>query len=155
MTLHDCYTNVYTLRHEGKLKDLMPLPPHRTLPPQKLAGNDLTLPSQKSIGTLLPQRPVSSVFLINRKVSIKEIRREGQAFLLFSKEVKQEDSKLDTRITNLLEQFADVFPTELPVGLPPIRGIEHQINLIPGAALPNKPAYRTSLEETKELQRQI
>ena len=86
-------------------------------------------------------------------MSNKEVRREGQAFLLFSKEVKQERSKLDARITNLLEQFADVFPAELPVGLPPIRGIEHQIDLIPGATLPNKPAYRANLEETKELQR--
>ena len=88
-------------------------------------------------------------------MSIKEVRREGQAFLLFSKEVKQERSKLDARITNLLEQFADVFPAELPVGLPPITGIEHQIDLIPGATLPNKPAYRANPEETKELQRQI
>ena len=39
--------------------------------------------------------------------------------------------------------------------MPPIRGIEHQIDLIPGAPLPNKAAYRCNPEETKELQRQI
>ncbi|XP_074299028.1 uncharacterized protein LOC141630038 [Silene latifolia] len=44
---------------------------------------------------------------------------------------------------------------ELPDGLPPLRGIEHQIDLIPGAALPNKPAYRCNPEEAKELQRQV
>ena len=93
--------------------------------------------------------------MMSRKVRIKEIRREGKAFLLFSKEVKQEDNILDARITSLLEQFADVFPAELPIGLPPIRGIEYQIDLIPGDALPNKPAYKASPEETKELQRQI
>ena len=36
-----------------------------------------------------------------------------------------------------------------------MRGIEHQIDLIPRAAFPNKPVYRTNPEETKELQRQI
>ncbi|XP_057526414.1 uncharacterized protein LOC130805648 [Amaranthus tricolor] len=154
-TLHNGYTNVYTLRHERKLKDLMPLPPHRTLPPRQSVGSNPTLPSQKPVGTLITQRPVRSVSLINRKVSIKEIRREGLAFLLFSKEVKQEGSQSDPRIISLLKPFADVFPAELPKGLPPIRGIEHQIDLIPGAALPNRPAYRTSPEETKELQRQI
>jgi hypothetical protein len=40
-------------------------------------------------------------------------------------------------------------------GLPPIRGIEHQIDFIPGAVIPNRPAYRSNLEETKELQRQV
>ncbi|XP_061349324.1 uncharacterized protein LOC133294607 [Gastrolobium bilobum] len=51
--------------------------------------------------------------------------------------------------------FEDVFPEEIPDGLPPIRGIEHQIDFIPGATIPNRPAYRTNLEETKKLQRQV
>jgi hypothetical protein len=36
--------------------------------------------------------------------------------------------------------------------LPALRGIEHQINLIPGASLLNCAPYRTNLEETKEIQ---
>ena len=35
------------------------------------------------------------------------------------------------------------------------RGIEHQIDLVPGAPLPNRPPYRTNPEETKEIQRQV
>jgi hypothetical protein len=58
-------------------------------------------------------------------------------------------------ITNLLQKFKDVFPTEIPPGLPPFRGIEHQIDLIPGAMLPNRVTYRTNLEETKKIQRQV
>jgi RIO-like serine/threonine protein kinase len=34
-------------------------------------------------------------------------------------------------------------------------GIEHQIDLISGATLPNRAAYRTNPEETKEIQRQV
>ena len=52
-------------------------------------------------------------------------------------------------------EFCDVFPTDLPPGLPPICGIEHQIDLIPGVSLPNKVAYSCNSEETKELQKQI
>ncbi|KAJ4713017.1 Transposon Ty3-I Gag-Pol polyprotein [Melia azedarach] len=51
--------------------------------------------------------------------------------------------------------YGDVFPKEIHNGLPPIRGIKHQIDFIPGASIPNKPAYRSNPEETKELQRQV
>uniref|UniRef100_A0A2N9G1C9 CCHC-type domain-containing protein n=1 Tax=Fagus sylvatica TaxID=28930 RepID=A0A2N9G1C9_FAGSY len=51
------------------------------------------------------------------------------------------------------EEFEDVFPEEMPNELPPIRGIEHQIDFVPGAAIPNRPAYRSNPEETKELQK--
>ncbi|XP_031392631.1 uncharacterized protein LOC116204601 [Punica granatum] len=44
---------------------------------------------------------------------------------------------------------------ELPNGLPPIKGIEHQIDFVSGAAIPNRPAYKSNPDETKELQRQV
>uniref|UniRef100_A0A2N9IA55 RNA-directed DNA polymerase n=1 Tax=Fagus sylvatica TaxID=28930 RepID=A0A2N9IA55_FAGSY len=53
------------------------------------------------------------------------------------------------------QEYEDVFPEETPHGLPPIRGIEHQIDFVPGATIPNRPAYRSNPEETKELQRQV
>ena len=56
---------------------------------------------------------------------------------------------------SLLKEFGDVFPNEIPSGLPPIRGIEHQIDFVLGAAIPNRPAYRSNPEETKELQKQV
>jgi hypothetical protein len=58
-------------------------------------------------------------------------------------------------ITNLLQEFKDIFPAEIPPGLPPLRGIEHQIDLISGASLTNRAAYRINPEETKEIQRQV
>jgi hypothetical protein len=59
---------------------------------------------------------------------------------------------LSRTITNLLQEFKDVFPAEIPPGLPPLRGIEHQIDLIPGESLPNRAAYRTNPKETNEIQ---
>jgi hypothetical protein len=62
---------------------------------------------------------------------------------------------LPPAIANLLQEYMDVFPSEIPPGLPPVRGIEHTIDLIPGASLPNRAAYRTNPEETKEIQCQV
>jgi hypothetical protein len=62
---------------------------------------------------------------------------------------------LSHAITNLLQEFKDIFPAEIPPGLPPLRGIEHQFDLILGASLPNRAAYRTNAEETKEIQWQV
>ncbi|XP_027166435.1 uncharacterized protein LOC113766439 [Coffea eugenioides] len=53
------------------------------------------------------------------------------------------------------QEYADIFPDDVPSGLPPLRGIEHQIDFVPGASLPNRPAYKSNPEETKELQRQV
>ena len=58
-------------------------------------------------------------------------------------------------VKQLIEEFNDVFPEELPKGLPPQRGIEHAIDLQPGVVLPNRPAYRMNPEEAKELKWQV
>ena len=52
-------------------------------------------------------------------------------------------SSVPPAVTNLLQEYEDIFLAEIPPGLPPMRGIEHQIDLIPGATLPNCAAYRT------------
>ena len=69
--------------------------------------------------------------------------------------INQDISHFPKCIQTLLQEFKDIMPEELPIGLPPIRDIEHQIDLVPGASLPNRAAYRDSLEETNELQRQV
>ena len=79
--------------------------------------------------------------------------------LLVYKEVFFNSDDLDSCVPSVvkvfLQEFKDVFPDDIPSGLPPIRGIEHQIDFVPGASIPNRPAYRSNPEETKELQRQV
>ncbi|RDY01713.1 hypothetical protein CR513_14938, partial [Mucuna pruriens] len=58
-------------------------------------------------------------------------------------------------ICKLLEKLQDVFPKDIPHGLLPFRSIEHHIDLTLEVSLPNRPAYRTSLEEAKEIQKQV
>ena len=64
-------------------------------------------------------------------------------------------TNLPPSLLSLLKDFEDVFPQDVPPGLPPLRGIEQRIDLIPGAPLPNHALYRTNRDETKEIERQI
>ena len=74
--------------------------------------------------------------------------------LLVYKEAYFNSHSLDSCVPNvvkvLLQEFKDVFPEEISSGLPPIREIEHQIDFVPGASIPNRPAYRSNPEESKE-----
>jgi hypothetical protein len=65
------------------------------------------------------------------------------------------NQSLHSLTISLLQKFKDVFPEEMPSGLPPIRGIECQTDFVPGAVISNRPAYRSNPEETKELQWQF
>jgi hypothetical protein len=65
--------------------------------------------------------------------------------------VSNDMTPLSIGVSNMLQEFSDVFSEEVPAGLPPLQGIEHQIDMIPGASLPNRAPYRTNPEETKEI----
>ena len=58
-------------------------------------------------------------------------------------------------LAQLRTEFSDVFPTELPKGLPPDRGITHGIDLVTGAKPLSKPAYRLSVNKAREVERQL
>jgi hypothetical protein len=65
------------------------------------------------------------------------------------------DSTIPSVAVSLMQEFDDVFPEDIPSGLPPLRENEHQIDIVNEASIPNRPAYRSNPEETKELQRQV
>ncbi|XP_056158507.1 uncharacterized protein LOC130134829 [Syzygium oleosum] len=137
--VRDGHKNTYSFRKEQKCITLLPLNPsliHRNQPGEGNTGKE-------------------SLFLNETRVE-RAISKQKNVFALLMVEKKSEiERPIHPKKHRLLKDFADVFPEDLPPGLPPIRGIEHQIDLIPGAPLPNKPACRCNPKETKELQRQV
>jgi len=102
--------------------------------------------------------PRQTECLFVSKSDLREVRNTiAPFFVLLHTEVlfstNDLPSSLPSVVLDLLQDFEDVFLDAVPAGLPPIHGIEHQIDLVPGASLPNRPAYRTNPEETKEIQR--
>ncbi|XP_076909541.1 uncharacterized protein LOC143566842 [Bidens hawaiensis] len=63
--------------------------------------------------------------------------------------------QVPSEVQTLLSEFSDVFLEEIPAGLPLTRDIQHCIDFLPGASVPNKQAYRMNPKEFTELQRQV
>ncbi|XP_019059496.1 PREDICTED: uncharacterized protein LOC109117167 [Tarenaya hassleriana] len=101
--------------------------------------------------------PKKGNFYLKASQVVRVVRQEHPVLLLVFKDQLslRTETPLSPVISRLLERYSDVFPDEIPVGLPPIRGIEHQIDLVLGAPLPNRPAYQINPEETKELEKQV
>ncbi|XP_028553742.1 uncharacterized protein LOC114580414 [Dendrobium catenatum] len=112
---------------------------------------------------LLPRVPDQDANNVNSKASLvavsgKSLLNEWKdsscimALLVKEQTSSPEAHSLPEAVKSLLQQFADVAPPELPVGLPPLRAIQHQIELVPGANLPNLPHYKLSSNEHNVLQ---
>ena len=128
------------LKHNGKKIVLKPMPSSAI----------------RSMNTKKQKVPNLTMFASEKEV--EQVLDSGEVvYVLVAKGDERPDPRelLESPLAELISEYGDVFPMDLLPGLPPIRGIEHQIDLIPGAPLPNKAAYRCNPEETKELQRQI
>ncbi|GKC44459.1 putative reverse transcriptase domain-containing protein [Tanacetum coccineum] len=66
---------------------------------------------------------------------------------------KKSDEKILEDIP-VVREFPEVFPEDLP-GLPPVRQVEFQIDLIPGATPVARAPYRLALSEIQELSNQL
>ena len=69
--------------------------------------------------------------------------------------IEEELQVKDKGLKDLLMEFRDVFPSELPKGLPPKREIEHKIETVPGQEPPHRAPYRLSPDEMEELRKQL
>jgi hypothetical protein len=68
--------------------------------------------------------------------------------------INEIESSVSARLRTL-SSYRDVFPSDLPPGLPPSREVDHKIELLPGAVPPSRPTYRLSATELAELKKQL
>ena len=66
-----------------------------------------------------------------------------------------EATQLHSSQQRVMDEYRDVFPDQLPQGLPPSRDVDHRIELVPGSTPPSRPTYRLSERELTELKKQL
>ncbi|XP_028550608.1 uncharacterized protein LOC114579613, partial [Dendrobium catenatum] len=96
----------------------------------------------------------AAIHFVSGRSLIQEWRDQAPMFALLVTEPNSQLQKLNGKaeIAEFLEDYQDVTPDVLPAELPPLRSIQHQIDLIPGATLPNLPHYRLNPREQTILQ---
>ena len=94
--------------------------------------------------------------IISPKAFEKVAVQESIVFFLVARELYREtNEEQPEEVKSVLQEFKDVLAEELPDHLPPMRDIQHAIDFVPEATLPNLPHYRMSPVEHVELQRQV
>ena len=69
-----------------------------------------------------------------------------------------EDQKLvehPPKVKEILDEFHELMPRKLPDRFPLMRDIQHHLDLVPGASLPNLPYYRMSSKESEILKEKV
>ena len=133
--VHDGRMNTYTLEKDGKTHRLLPKKDEEVKPE---VSNTILFMSGKELLTEMEKKEDPQFFVV-RKLRI----------VLTSTRVDD----LPDEIQELLGEFADIIMDELPRSLPPMRSVSHHIDLIPGASLPNKAAYRLTPQENEEVKK--
>ena len=159
--IHHGRSNTYTFIHKGKKITMVPMTLAKIVQADRERDASLRDPKSENhqVANLVypPKKdkltPISKtegiklkgVVLLVRKSDLAEISDDDICYTLVCKQViySLDDivSSIPPIVTNLLQEYEDVFPAEIPPGMPPMRGIEHQIDLIPGATLPNRATY--------------
>jgi hypothetical protein len=131
-TKHDGFKNTYSFEKDGVKVLLVPLKMVHVPKPSFGEGTNL----------------------LTRSGVEKALMENGEGFAIVVREEK-EPIEIPPSLIPFLKEFSDVVPEEIPHGLPPMRDMQHCIDLVPGSVLPNKPAYRLNPKEHEELQRQV
>ncbi|KAJ0550590.1 putative nucleotidyltransferase, Ribonuclease H [Helianthus annuus] len=129
-TRHDGFRNTYTSKKDGINITLAPLDPRDSQ---------------------------TAAMIVSRTEFLDYSRLTGTTLILglLIAEENPTTNAPPVEVQPLLSEFGDIFPDDIPKGLPLMREIQHCIDFLPGASIPNKPAYRVNLKEFEELQHQV
>ncbi|XP_074579527.1 uncharacterized protein LOC141836014 [Curcuma longa] len=120
-----------------------------------IKGKKIVLAPQRERTTSIPPTKNTNLLSVSKFIDEMESGDVVYALLPCRDEATIVDVALPAEVQHLLADFAELMPEDFPPGLPPMRDIQHQIDLVPGSSLPNRPAYRLSPKEAEELQRQV
>eukprot|EP00253_Pinus_taeda_P034844 PITA_34844 len=119
--------------------------------------NHMLLPLQEEDGS--GQKTDPKTLLLGGKEYLKQMEENEVNFAVICKPkvimTSTKVSDLPIEIQEMLEKYYDIIVDDLPNELPPIRRISDHIDLIPGASLPKKAAYRMTPAENEEVKKQV
>ena len=89
--------------------------------------------------------------------TVKTTRKGIPTYAILVKEEVDTQGGLDDHgeVKKLMTEFQDVFPKELPRGVPDDRGMPFKIDLVGGATPTSRPIYRLAPNELEELQKTL
>ena len=96
-----------------------------------------------------------AIHLVTAKVFEREVKNEPLVFALVAKEYPEMQDVIPPKVPPILEEFQSVFPSDLPESLPPLRDIQHAIDLVPETTLPNLHHYHLNPSKHAYLKRQV
>ncbi|XP_027905821.1 uncharacterized protein LOC114165377 [Vigna unguiculata] len=160
--IHDGFTNKISFMYQDKRVVLKPLSPKelcedRIKMREKLTNErkSKTLDNKKNSETLERKMRENETLegkqlYLAREMEVSRVLCTRQPLYLsfFQSQILNANQigkfELPSSIESFLQDYKDVFPANVPDGLPPLRGIEHHIDLILVAFLPNGPTYRSN-----------
>nr|GFA73622.1 putative reverse transcriptase domain, aspartic peptidase domain protein [Tanacetum cinerariifolium] len=155
-TIHDTTSDVPSIHDQpivSEFPDVFPDELPRIPPVREVEFNIELIPGAEPISKA-PYR-MAPIELKELKDQLQELLERG--FILLSFLVTIHDTTSDVPSIHdqpTVSEFPDVYPDELP-GIPPVREVEFNIELIPGAEPISKAPYRMAPIELKELKDQL
>ncbi|XP_042016410.1 uncharacterized protein LOC121764463 [Salvia splendens] len=162
--MKDGYTNEYSFVYYGKKIRLKPLTPNEIFEAHKHLSKEherekrlerdceVKKPSECGVGERKSKEKMSAprstserreCLLATKSELGWALKSQSPLLIAILRQICLTNTNLEEipkAIQIVLQEFEDVFPEELSNELPPIRGIEHQMDFLPGASLPNRPA---------------
>ena len=113
--VHDGHANTYSLTKDGVFYKLKPMIKEC----EKVCNS-------------------ARICLVNGRKILYGMKNQRMCYALILRKDKEGSGEIPLEVLDLLSEFGDIISDNVPEGLPPVRQINHQIDLLPGASLPNK-----------------
>jgi hypothetical protein len=98
---------------------------------------------------------LQSHWLLSLEEAMEEQEEGDICFLALVSSEEKTPAAVDQRYAQLLDEYADIAPDELPPGLPPARTVDMKIRLLPSKQPPFRPTYHLAKKELEELRQQL